>query len=92
MIEEFLKEALLMKDFKHPHVLSLIGVTFDLNSNPLVVLPFMSHGNLRAYIRDPQKTLSIHRLLGMGLQAARGMEYLSKYKFVHRDLACRNCM
>jgi len=26
------------------------------------------------------------------LQAAKGMEYLASQKFVHKDLAARNCM
>ena len=32
------------------------------------------------------------RLLGMCLQIAKGMKYLAEQKFVHCDLAARNCM
>ncbi len=49
-IEEFLSEATIMKDFHHDNVLSLIGVVIE-NNNVFVVLPFMSNGCLREYIR-----------------------------------------
>ena len=52
--EQFLKEALLMRDFRHENVLRLIGVTLDSKDSnmPMVVLPFMKHGDLLSYIRD----------------------------------------
>ena len=53
IVELFLREALMMKDFKHPHVLSLIGISIDDDSSPMVILPFMAHGDLRRYIQDP---------------------------------------
>lgn len=50
MAELFLREALLMKDFWHAHVLGVIGVTFDPDGSPMVILPFMANGDLRKYI------------------------------------------
>ena len=39
-----------MKHFDHPNVLSLIGVSFDKENNPAMVLPFMSDGDVKAYL------------------------------------------
>ena len=53
-LQSFLQEALLMKDFQHPNVLTLIGVCLSFDAMPLVVLPFMPHGDLLTYIRNEQ--------------------------------------
>lgn len=58
----------------------------------MAILPFMTNGNLRAHIRDVSCRLTLRHLLTFAVQVARGMEYLSIRKFIHRDLACRNCM
>ncbi|ELT88535.1 hypothetical protein CAPTEDRAFT_101786, partial [Capitella teleta] len=92
MVDLFLKEALMMRDFRHRHVLSLIGIAFDLDGSPMVVLPFMEQGDLRRYILNPSMDITVLELLKLGLQVTRGMVYLSSMRFVHRDLAARNCM
>ncbi|KAI1294773.1 Hepatocyte growth factor receptor [Halotydeus destructor] len=92
-VEMFIKEALIMKDFDHEHVLNLIGVSFSPDDgSPMVIIPFMPNGDLLKYIRDEHNQPNILQLLTFGIEIAKGMEYLSNQKFVHRDLAARNCI
>ena len=51
-VEMFVDEALTMTKFDHEHVLDVVGISLDAHSLPMVVLPFMQHGDLLSYIRD----------------------------------------
>ena len=58
-MESFLKEGLVMKNFSHPHVLQLMGIAFDSNGHPMMVLPFMAKGDLRSYVKNKEQVLLI---------------------------------
>ncbi|XP_067929822.1 hepatocyte growth factor receptor-like [Watersipora subatra] len=90
--ESFLTEGTMMIDFKHKNVLSLIGVVCEEGERPMVVLPYMENGDLCSLIKHEDLELMLSDILHFGLQIANGMSYLAKERFVHRDLATRNCM
>uniref|UniRef100_A0A8C7HFX8 Tyrosine-protein kinase receptor TYRO3 n=1 Tax=Oncorhynchus kisutch TaxID=8019 RepID=A0A8C7HFX8_ONCKI len=101
-IEQCLKEASHMKDFDHPNVIQLIGVSLHSRPQqrlpiPMVILPFMKHGDLHTFLLlsrlgDEPFTVSLQMLIQFMLDIARGMAYLSNKSIIHRDLAARNCM
>ncbi|XP_078287093.1 LOW QUALITY PROTEIN: tyrosine-protein kinase receptor UFO-like [Rhinoraja longicauda] len=54
-MEDFLREAVCMKEFDHPNVMRLLGVCLQNNENegypsPVVILPFMKHGDLHSFL------------------------------------------
>jgi serine/threonine protein kinase len=42
--------------------------------------------------REDMDEVSNRRLTSMALDVARGLSYLKELKYVHRDIACRNCL
>ena len=50
-IEDFLHEASIMRQFDHPNVLSIYGVSLH-NDKPCVLLPLMPNGDLQKYLKD----------------------------------------
>lgn len=101
-LHEFLREAEIMKNFDHDNVVRLLGVTLQREQDssvpvPLVVLPYMKHGDLRRFLiatryGDIPMFVPYQTLLRFMVDIAEGMDYLSSQGFLHRDLAARNCM
>ncbi|XP_045782233.1 uncharacterized protein LOC123878826 isoform X2 [Maniola jurtina] len=97
---DFLAEAEAMKRFEHENVVRLLGVVT--RSAPVcTVMEFMLHGDLKGYLlarrhlagaADEREQVSARRLTAMARDAARGLAYLAAQRYVHRDVAARNCL
>lgn len=105
---DFLSESEAMKRFDHSNVIKLLGVclqtepiyavmefmlygdlkTFLLARRHLV--NEKSHHHHHHHHDDSD--ISSKRLTMMALDIARALAYLTEMKYVHRDVACRNCL
>ncbi|XP_037530754.1 discoidin domain-containing receptor 2 [Nematolebias whitei] len=99
---DFLKEIKIMSRLKDPNIIRLLAVC--IYSDPLcMITEYMENGDLNQFLsrHEPEgqlallsdtPTVSFSNLCHMATQIASGMKYLSSLKFVHRDLATRNCL
>ncbi|CAH3175838.1 unnamed protein product [Porites evermanni] len=102
--DEFFREVTLMSILRHPNIVQLLAVSTE--EEPYgMVFEFMSNGDLNQFLRNalPAETsldsddqakvyLTQEDLVSISVQIATGMEYLAEMKFVHRDMAARNCL
>lgn len=98
---DFLSEAEVMKRFDHKNVVNLLGVC--LQTEPIyTIMEYMLYGDLKTYLLArrhlvsekiaDESDISPKRLTVMALDVARALSYLAENKYVHRDIACRNCL
>ncbi|XP_077971067.1 focal adhesion kinase 1-like isoform X2 [Styela clava] len=88
--ERLLEEAHTMRQFDHPHIVSLIGVCTD---HPVwIVMEFCKYGEMRSYLQTNKYNLDMVMLTLYTYQLSQALCYLEKKKFVHRDIAARNIL
>ncbi|TGZ32398.1 Uncharacterized protein DBV15_06823 [Temnothorax longispinosus] len=101
--QDFMREVDIMSTFSHANILSLKGMVLrDVTNNPWMVFEYMPYGDLAEVLRANSlqfrssksglQALTKDSLYWISIQIAAGMTYLSAQRFVHRDLACRNCL
>ncbi|ELU06196.1 hypothetical protein CAPTEDRAFT_136189, partial [Capitella teleta] len=98
---DFLGEAEMMKRFEHENIVKLLGVCTR-GEPAYTIMELMLHGDLKTYLLSRRQMvgqaipesddITPERLTLMALDAAKGLKYLSDLKYIHRDLACRNCL
>ncbi|XP_072933759.1 tyrosine-protein kinase receptor [Epargyreus clarus] len=94
---DFLMEAAIMAKFSHPNIVHLIGVCFDRHPR-FIVLELLAGGDLKTFLREsrprPERAsaLTMKDLLLCSVDVCKGCRYLETQRFIHRDIAARNCL
>nr|CAD7426195.1 unnamed protein product [Timema monikensis] len=99
---DFLSEAEVMKRFEHKNIVKLLGVCTK-NEPVYTIMEFMLYGDLKTFllarrhlvnekISEESDEISSKKLTTMAMDVARALGYLAELKYVHRDVASRNCL
>ncbi len=64
-VQNMVSEITTMKEFDHPHVMSLIGVCLDAGPGVSMVMPFMTNGSLLDYLKKERSNLLIEEEVDM---------------------------
>ncbi|KAF7340967.1 Kinase-like protein [Mycena sanguinolenta] len=86
---KFCREALVWKEFRHPHILPFLGI--EENSFPAqlcMVSPWMEHGTVLNYLKQHGHR-DVDKLL---YEIAQGLQYLHSRDIVHGDLRGANIL
>lgn len=89
--DDFLAEAQIMKNLRHPKLIQLYAVCTK--DEPIyIVTELMRNGSLLEYLQTKGRTLKLPLLVEIAAQIACGMAYLESQNYIHRDLAARNIL
>ncbi|XP_055492113.1 inactive tyrosine-protein kinase 7 [Leucoraja erinacea] len=95
---EFRREFEMFSKMNHSHVVRLLGLCREVEPQYMIT-EYVDLGDLKQYLRivkgKEEKTkspLNLKQKVDICTQVAQGMEYLSNHRFVHKDLAARNCL
>ena len=102
---DFQKEVESIANFDHENVIKLLGICTEEIDQTCMIFEYMELGALRELLRksNPRNPdfyqmssneviVKPSQFLSICIQLAKGLDYLSKKRFVHRDIATRNCL
>ena len=89
---EIYNEIAIWSSIRHPNIVSFLGISFDLNSNPLILLEFMEGGTLEEYMNNNKP--SYNKIIKYALDISKGLYFLHNCKpqIIHRDINPSNLL
>src|SRR5258708_3358506 len=90
--DDFLKEARLLEQLKHPHILPIYDVGIE-DDSPYMVTEYASKGSLRTLLkRRARRPVSLDEGLRILAQIGEALQHAHQQGIVHRDLKPENIL
>ena len=89
---QFLYEADIVRHYKHPNIVKLIGVVPHHEQEPLSIVMEFVGWTFQYFLQANGSKCETAVLTEMCAQVCTGMEYLERNNCVHRSLTARNCL
>jgi len=90
LIERLMREAAMMRQFEHPHIIKFIGVCPE--TPALIAMELAEFGEIKQYLKQNKHLISVSTLVLFTFQISTALSYLESKQFVHRDVAARNVL
>ncbi|QSH41328.1 protein kinase [Lentisphaerota bacterium ZTH] len=88
--DDFLKEAKILSEIKHPNIVRLYDYGFSGNNMPYILMEFVEGGPLTDYIKN--KRVELKDRIKIFLQICSSVSHIHKFNVLHRDLKPGNIM
>ncbi|XP_070578551.1 inactive tyrosine-protein kinase 7-like [Ptychodera flava] len=96
---EFKREIDMLSKLQNDHVVRLLGICKEADPQYMIT-EYLEWGDLKQFLKatrgengkNSPPPLHLNHKISIINQVALGMEHLSNHRFIHKDLATRNCL
>ncbi|XP_006817060.1 PTK7-like protein isoform X1 [Saccoglossus kowalevskii] len=96
---EFKREIDMLSKLQHDNVVRLLGICKEADPQ-YMILEYLEWGDLKQFLKatrgdngkNAPPPLHLNHKISLINQVSLGMEHLSNHRFIHKDLATRNCL
>jgi len=90
LVKDIFNEALQMKSFEHTNVMKIIGVSFDGQLSPQIILPLMNRKDLHSYVGSEENEIT-YKMVSILFHDAV-VAYLRLYDIIYHLYQLDNCI
>ncbi len=86
----FFREFQVLSELKHPHIMTVYGLSLDSDSNPYAICEYLEGTSLRTYLANG--ALPWNETARIAIEIADALQFAHQNGIIHRDLKPENIM